>query len=116
MTTTADGTLIVTGGNQRDTIAITDNGGTGPGSIRVVTNGQEFVSTGPVKEIRIRARGGRDDVSYALTGNVVPKRISFVDLDTGGGNDRGTTSFQGTLNGDLLDALGRKSGPGPGHG
>jgi hypothetical protein len=83
----SNGVLTIQGDARRNTVAITDDGGTANGSVRVAWEGREFVSANPVNTIRLRSRGGRDQVSYTLTGPLQQRRLHLVDLDLGSGND-----------------------------
>lgn len=95
--------LIITGTNQADILNITDNGTGLPGNVTVTQpNGSTYTSTSGVSLIEVLGKGGNDQVTYTLTGNLVASQEVLVDL--GAGNDQFTANINGAI--DNPDGLG----------
>jgi Ca2+-binding RTX toxin-like protein len=89
--------LIITGTNKADVITINDNGTGSPGNITVTLgNGSTYTSQGAVSTIEVSGRGGNDQVTYNLTGELVVPRSVLVDL--GAGNDTFVGNVAGAIN------------------
>ena len=70
----AGGMLLIPGDDAANTITIQDDGTANVGSIRVVGDGQEYVSRFLVTNILIVTNGGEDVVDYTSTGDMVTDR------------------------------------------
>jgi hypothetical protein len=89
--------LIITGTNKADVININDNGTGNAGNITVTLgNGTTYTSQGAVSVIAVEGKGGNDQVTYSLTGDLVDSRTVLVDL--GAGNDQFTANVTGAIN------------------
>lgn len=99
----ADGVRLVIQGTQRaDMIRIDDNGTGGKGNLTVTFNGgKTYVSKRAISTISVNTFGGRDHVSYNLTGDLKVRRGLTVEL--GAGNDRFDAAIVGAI--DTPDAL-----------
>jgi hypothetical protein len=103
----ATGTLTVTGSNHRDAIAVQDDGTNNAGAVVVSDNGTILFSSGPtagvdqVHTIIINTLGGKDRVSYDLTGDMVANNRS---LQVKFGNGKGDR-FDANLDGNLVNSF-----------
>ena len=86
--------LIITGTNKADVIGISDNGTGATGNITVsFGGGQTYVSQSVISVIEVQGKGGNDQVTYNLNGNLIADRSVVVDL--GAGNDQFTANLTG---------------------
>jgi hypothetical protein len=94
------GTILILGDNSANKIDITDTGGTASGTIGVFCDGQLFHNSGatPITDIRIRARGGNDHISYTLGNGLPTRQIRRVLIDLGSGQDFAKVTLAGTVN------------------
>jgi hypothetical protein len=103
----ATGTLTVTGSNQRDVIAVQDDGTNNAGAVVVSANGATLFTSGPtagvnqVHTIVINTLGGKDRVAYDLNGDMVANNRS---LNVTFGNGKGDR-FDANLNGNLVNSF-----------
>lgn len=89
--------LLVTGTNKADVINITDNGTDAVGNITLTFgNGQTYTSKTGVSLVQVQSKGGNDQVSYTLTGDLVVTRTIQVSL--GAGNDQFTADIPANIN------------------
>jgi hypothetical protein len=95
--------LVITGTNRADFIAITDNGTAAPGNVTVALgDGRTYTSQAAITEVEVLAKGGDDQVSYTLAGDLTSYRAVLVDL--GAGNDQFSANLAGAIaNSDGLD-------------
>jgi Ca2+-binding RTX toxin-like protein len=101
--TASDGTteLIIRGTNRADVINVEDNGTGQAGNVTVTLgDGASYTSQGAITQIQVLGRGGDDQVSYDLAGDLVATRTVQVDL--GAGNDQ----FTARLDGAIANAIG----------
>ncbi len=90
-------TLIITGTNKADVIRIDDNGTSAAGNITVTLGtGNVYTTQTAVAQIDLVAKGGDDQVTYNLNGNLVTPRVVLADL--GAGNDKFTDNLTGAIN------------------
>ncbi|GIW87071.1 MAG: hypothetical protein KatS3mg108_1395 [Isosphaeraceae bacterium] len=99
----ADGIRLVIQGSQRaDVIRIEDNGTAEAGNVTVrLGNGKTYVAKRAISTIAVQTLGGRDQVSYALTGYLGSRRGMTVEL--GAGPDRFEATIDRAI--DTPDAL-----------
>ena len=89
-------TLIITGTNKADVIRIDDNGTNAAGNITVTLGtGNVYTTRTAVAQIDLVAKGGDDQVTYNLNGNLATRRVVLVDL--GAGNDKFTDNLTGAM-------------------
>ena len=94
---TGTNTLIITGTNKADVITIDDNGTGAAGAITVhVGTGNVYTTQSAIAQIDLVAKGGNDQITYNLTGDLVSPRVVLVDL--GAGNDKFTDNLNGAIN------------------
>ena len=94
---TGTNTLIISGTNKADVITIDDNGTGVAGAITVrVGNGAVYTTKSAIAQIELVAKGGNDQVTYNLNGDLTSPRVVLVDL--GAGNDRFTSNLNGAIN------------------
>ena len=90
-------TLYITGTNKADVIKIDDNGTASVGNITVTLgNGNVYTTKSGIAQIEVLGKGGDDQVSYNLEGDLVAPRVVLVDL--GAGNDKFTDNLAGAIN------------------
>lgn len=95
--TSGTATLYITGTNKADVIKIDDNGTGSTGNITVTLgNGNVYTTKSGVAQIEVLGKGGDDQVSYNLNGDLVAPRVVLVDL--GAGNDKFTDNLTGAIN------------------
>jgi hypothetical protein len=95
--TETDGTLTILGDQRANTIVVTDTGTEDAGAIQVTADGQTYTSVGAVTRIVITGRGGADNVTYTLTGDLSGDRA--VEANLGNQHDSFTANLQGGLAG-----------------
>ena len=96
--TSGAATLFITGTNKADIIKIDDNGTGSAGNIIVTLgNGNVYATKSGIAQIELLGKGGDDQVSYNLDGDLVAPRVVLVDL--GAGNDKFTDNLTGAING-----------------
>ena len=94
---TGTNTLIITGTNKADVIRIDDNGTGAAGAITVTLGtGNVYTTKSAIAQIELVGKGGNDQVSYNLNGDLVSPRVVLVDL--GDGNDKFTDNLNGAIN------------------
>src|SRR5262245_878237 len=81
------GVLLIQGTNRANAIQITDDGGVSPGSVQVTCGGVTTNSVAAIGQIRVLAHGGKDVVTYSLTGNLAPRLHRGLHVDLGDGRD-----------------------------
>ena len=90
-------TLVITGTNKADVITINDNGTGVAGNITVTLGtGNVYTTQSAITQIELVGKGGNDQVTYNLNGDLVVPRVVLVDL--GSGNDRFTDNLNGAIN------------------
>lgn len=88
--------LLVTGTNRADVINITDNGTGTAGNVTVTQpDGSSYTSTGAIGLIEVLGKGGNDQVTYTLSGNLVAPQNLMIDL--GSGDDQFTANINGAI-------------------
>ncbi|HWE37421.1 MAG TPA: hypothetical protein VG406_12705 [Isosphaeraceae bacterium] len=95
--------LVITGTNRADVIAIADDGTAAAGNVTVALgDGTTYTSRAAISEVEVLGKGGDDQVSYRLTGDLNSYRAVLVDL--GAGNDQFSANLGGAVaNTDGLD-------------
>lgn len=94
---TGTNTLIISGTNKADVITIDDNGTGAAGAITIrVGTGNTYTTQSAIAQIELVGKGGNDQVTYNLNGDLTSSRVVLVDL--GAGNDRFTTNLNGAIN------------------
>jgi Ca2+-binding RTX toxin-like protein len=89
--------LVITGTGQGDVIRIADDGTARPGNVTVTrADGTTYTSQNAVTQIEVLGKGGNDQVTYTLTGDLTTSRAVLTDL--GAGNDGFTATLGGAVN------------------
>src|SRR5437660_9080032 len=80
-----NGTLVIRGDQQANSIIISDDGSTNAGNIVVQADGQSYTATTAITKIRVNSRGGNDSVEYDLNFDLMGART--VQAYLGNGDD-----------------------------
>ena len=89
--------LVITGTNKADTIAITDNGTGQAGNLSVkLGDGSTYTSKAGIQVIQVLGKGGNDKIRYDLTGDLIVSQILLVDGSAG--NDKFTANLDANIN------------------
>jgi len=80
-----NGTLVIRGDQQANSITISDDGSTNAGNIVVQADGQSYTATTAITKIRVNSRGGNDSVEYDLNFDLMGART--VQAYLGNGDD-----------------------------
>jgi hypothetical protein len=88
--------LVITGTNKADVIHISDKGTSAAGALTVsLGDGRTYTSQAAIATVEVLGKGGNDQVTYDLNGNLTVPRSVLVDL--GGGNDQFAAQLDGAI-------------------
>ena len=90
-----DGVIVIRGDQKTDTIVVTDTGTGDAGAVKVDIDGELFESTAAVTRIEVWSRGGADDVTYKLNGDLTTERT--VEVHLGNHHDEFTAVLDGSV-------------------
>jgi serralysin len=97
ITTKGTTELLVSGTNKPDVINVNDDGTGNAGNVTIrLGDGTTYTSQAAISVIEVLGKGGNDQVTYSLNGNLNSPRSVLLDL--GAGNDQFTAAIAGDIN------------------